>query len=246
MKFDDEGVLACWQNGGAAAGDPKPIGFDIPDEEKPLEEEAAAEAADVDENREPDEAPRDKPNAGCALPEALVDARNENPVGDEEEDPLLKMEAVTGWELEPNKSGIPDGAKEVLLLELKELRPVENDDEELSPKAEPEIAEDMGKLLLRNDLVEAPKEKILGIVDVDTPEEAALSSDPYKLPTCWVLSLWSDVIASGGVTGEVLEAPDYWQTRKENQECHFKVNFLHKCKQILQTTYFLVPPFAFP
>lgn len=74
---------------------------------------------------------------------------------------------------------------------------------------ETEIAEDVGKQLLRNELVEVPKEKMFGIVDVDAPEEPVLSSDLYELPTSWVLSLLSEVkvIASGGVTGEVLEVP---------------------------------------
>lgn len=72
---------------------------------------------------------------------------------------------------------------------------------------ETEIAEDVGKQLLCNELVDVPKEKMLGIVDVDAPEEPVLSSDLYELPTSWVLSLLSEVIASGGVTGEVLEVP---------------------------------------
>lgn len=102
-----------------------------------LEEVAAAD--DVNENKEPFDALRHEPNAGWVLPAVVADAPNENPVGGdaEEENPLLKMDGVAGWELEPNKAAVPDGANK-LLLELKELPPVENEDEELSPKAEPE------------------------------------------------------------------------------------------------------------
>lgn len=79
--------------------DPKPTAFGIPNTgcttERVLEEEAAA--ADVNENiEEPEEAPRDEPNAGGVLP-AVVDAPNENVVGgDEEENPLPKMEDAAG------------------------------------------------------------------------------------------------------------------------------------------------------
>lgn len=109
---------------------------------------------------------------------------------------------------------------------LEKMGPVELPEATFVEVEETEIAEDVSKPLLCDELVEAPREKMLGIADVDTPAETVLSFDLYKLPTSGILSSLFEAIASGGVTGEVIEVPTLLTNQKENQKMSLQSRLL--------------------
>lgn len=140
----------------------------------------------------------------------------------EEPEPNLKMDGAEVGNVAEIDGLLPMVAAGL----LEKMRPVELPEATFVEVEETEIAEDVSKPLLCDELVEAPREKTLGMADVDTPAETVLSFDLYKLPISRVLSSLFAAIASGGVTGEVIEVPALLTNQKESQKMSLQSRLL--------------------
>lgn len=101
-----------------------------------------AAAAEVNENKDPDEVPKGEPNVDGVLPEAAVDTPDVNPVAEAvEPTPELKMDVDCR---KPKLNELVEavmlaGANEKPAPEPKEPVLAEDDIEELNPEPDPEL-----------------------------------------------------------------------------------------------------------